>query len=449
MRADGSTRLRGLLRDPWVLGAAVVVLTIALLYGFLAHPIFNPDDYVRWADHFGRWWETADQQPVMRTPGYPLFLSLCFDLGLGNAPVIVLQSLALAATCVVTAGLTASVAGLRAGRLAAWVFAAYLPLLTYAGTAMTEVLATSLILLAVVATMRVRAQPARALRWGAVASLAGALATIIHPNVAMYFGVLAIALVWLSGSVRRAIRMAGVIVACTALIFGPWVVRNLAATGKPMPFGDNSTYPLALGVHLPWDKTSGRYGSHDRSDNFFGGLRPDGFTTAKARTTKPLHVLREDLFHHTGEFVESRVLMTYNMWSYPATPRIQSGTAEVVGYGFVRSVHLLMIVGGWIGLVLLRRTLFGRLGLALSGVTLVVHLVYWANPRYIIPIAPYLLAGTGVTLSAAWDVARGRAATWQRDARAGALARGSGAVGKPATTATAEHATGKPAPVEG
>jgi 4-amino-4-deoxy-L-arabinose transferase-like glycosyltransferase len=443
---DGSMRLRDGLKDPWISGAAVVALTIALLYGFLAHPIFNPDDYVRWAQHFGRWWETADKQFVMRTPGYPLFLSLCFKLGLGNAPVIVIQALALAATCVVTAVLTASIVGRRAGRLAAWGFAAYFPLLTYAGTAMTEVLATSLMLLSVVAILRVHSRPEQALRWGALAAGAAALATIIHPNVAMYLPVVVIALLWLSGSLRRAAAMAGVIAACTALIFGPWVIRNLEATGRPMPFGDSSTYPLALGVHLPWDRTSGRYGSHDRSDNFFGDLRPDGFSTAQARADKPLRDLRENLLHHTGAFLESRVLMTYNMWSYPATPRVQSGTPEVIPYGYVRGVHLVMVIFGWIGLVLLRRTLFGRLGLALAGVTLLVHLVYWANPRYIIPISPYQLAGTGVTLAAAWDAVRGRAASWRGGARA--LSRRARVAGEP-VGAAAESATAEPAPVEG
>jgi hypothetical protein len=316
---------------------------------------------------------------------------------------------------------------------------------------MTEVLATSLMLLAVVAILHVRARPAQALRWGALAASAAALATIVHPNVAMYLPVVVIALLWLSGSLRRAAAMAGVIVACTALIFGPWVIRNLEATGKPMPFGDSSTYPLALGVHLPWDTTSGRYGSHDRSDNFFGDRRPDGFSTPQARRTKPLHDLRENLLHRPGEFLESRVLMTYNMWSYPATPRIQSGTPEVVPYGYLRGVHLLMVIGGWIGLVLLRRTLLGRLGLALAGVTLLVHVVYWANPRYIIPISPYLLAGTGVTLAAAWDAVSARAAGWRRrSAGAGALSRRARTAGEPAgAAAAAEPATGEPAPVEG
>lgn len=400
MSSDGSMRVRDSWRDPWILAGAGAALTIALLYGFLAHPLFNPDDYVRWAQHFDSWWQTAEQQPVMRTPGYPLFLALSFKLGLGNAPIIVIQALVLAATCVATAGLAGEVVGRRAARITAWGFAAYFPLLTYAGTAMTEVLATGLTLLAVILTIGVSRRPAQALRFGAGAALAASLAMIIHPNVAMYWGVLVLALLWLAhGGLRGRLAMLGVIAACTAVVFAPWVIRNLEANGRPAPFGDSSTYPLALGLHLPWDKTSGRYGSHNRSDAFFGGLRADGFTTQKARQTKPTRELKDDLLNHTGDFLESRALAVYNMWSYAATPRIQSGVPEVIPYGYIRTVQLLMVLCGALGLVRLRRTLFGRLGLALVAVTFVVELVYWANPRYVIPIAPYLLAGTGATLT--------------------------------------------------
>src|ERR1700748_726350 len=115
MSDDRPMRLHATYRDPWVLTAAAVALTIALLYGFLAHPLFNPDDYVRWAVDFPTWWRTAQDQFVMRTPGYPLFLYLCFQLGLGNAPIIVIQSLVLAGAAVLTASLTVGAAGVRAG----------------------------------------------------------------------------------------------------------------------------------------------------------------------------------------------------------------------------------------------------------------------------------------------------------------------------------------------
>lgn len=405
-------------RDGWVRAAALVVLAVALAYGFFAHPLFNPDDYVRWAQHFGRWWQTAQDQFVMRTPGYPLFLAMCFALG-GHGPVIVLQSLALAGACLLTAQMTGTAVGIVPARAAAWAFACYLPLLSYAGTAMTEVLATTLLVVAVYAVIRVRrAQRLRGamLKWGAIGTVAIALATIIHPNAVMYAAVVALALVWLAwraAGLRRALAMAGVVVACVAVVFGPWVTRNLAATGKPMPFGDNGTYPLALGLHLPWDTTSGRYGSFNRSNNFFGGRRADGFSTQQARQAKPLQELKDNLEHHTGELIESRVLMTYNMWAWPATPRIQNAQPEVIPYGLLRGFHLFVVVAGVMGLVLMRRRLFGLMGLALTTVTFLVHLVYWSNPRYVIPLAPFLLAGSGMTIATLWAWLR---QTW-RDRR--------------------------------
>ncbi len=433
-------RMRDGLRDPWIAGAALVALTIALLYGFLGHPLWNPDDYVPWGTHFGRWWRTAQDQFQMRTPGYPLFLAANFALGLKHVPIIVIQSLVLAFTCVGTAALTGEAAGRRAARITAWGFAAYFPLLTYAGTAMTEVLATGLILLAVSFTVAVGRDPDRAVRRGFCAALAATFAMIIHPNVSMYYGVLVIALLVLArgGGLRRRLGMLGVIVACAVAVFTPWVVRNIDANGHPAPLGSSSTYPLALGLHLPWDKTSGRYGSHIRSDNFFGGIRPDGFTSVKARTTHPIDELKDDVEHHLGAFLESRALGVYNMWSYVATPRIQDGEPEVIPYGYLRTVQLMLVILGWFGLFLLRRTLFGKLGLLLSGVTFVVELIYWANPRYVIPIAPYLIGGTGVTLAAAWDLARRRIARWRggardhgRDALGAASASGSASRGDP------------------
>jgi len=416
-------------RDPWVLAAAAVALTIALLYGFLAHPLFNPDDYVRWAVDFPTWWRTAQDQFVMRTPGYPLFLYLFFQLGLGNAPIIVVQSLVLAGACVLTAALTVGAAGVRAGRIAAWCFAGYFPLLTYAGTAMTEVLATALVLVAALAVLRLHRTPEHWLRWGALGATCVALGMIVRPNVAMYAGVIGLALLWVTWRagrgdavdggagahslsrgerLRRVARMAGVIVACTAIVFSPWVIRNLSYDSALQPFGDDGTYPLALGLHLPWDKTSGRYGSFDRSNHFFGNTRPDHFSTPQARQVRALDELKNDLEHHFGEFAESRALMAYNMWFWPATPRIQDGVPEVIPYGLVRGVHLFMLFLGVTGLWLLRRSAFGKLAIALTGVTFAVELIYWSNPRYVLPVAPYLLAGSGVTLVALFNLVRAR-----------------------------------------
>lgn len=173
---------------------------------------------------------------LIRLPGYPLFLMLCFRLfGIGNyAAVMAVQCLVDLASCLLV-GLTARrLFGPRAGLLTL-TLAALCPFTgNYVAAPLTETLTLFSIALAVYALTRWLAQPGLT-RWLFVLALALAYALLLRPEQALLSAAVLPVLWWRSGPIGwrpapgaalRKLQPAALAALCVLLPLIPWTARN-------------------------------------------------------------------------------------------------------------------------------------------------------------------------------------------------------------------------------
>ncbi len=186
----------------------------------------------------------AEPLPTAFYPvGYPAFLAVLVGLGLSGAALRVAQAL-LASLSILGAGLLGRrLAGLRAGRAAAWIMALHPgSILLAAGYLAEPVFAAALALLLALAVhqRRRRALTRFALPLGALA--------LVRPVSA----VLAVLLPTLDAvqhrGTRQALRASIGAALLVALALAPWMLRNERALGSPVPIATNGGFNLLLGT---------------------------------------------------------------------------------------------------------------------------------------------------------------------------------------------------------
>jgi 4-amino-4-deoxy-L-arabinose transferase-like glycosyltransferase len=166
---------------------------------------------------------------LVRLPGYPAFLVLCFVLfGRENYhAVLYLQAVIDLGTCLLVAGLAAKICGPRAGRIAL-VLAALCPFTAaYAAAPLTETLSIFCVALSFRALAEVLEGPR--LMWTALLIFSWTYATLLRPDGALLAVVLWTALfVYGRNSLGfgPALRLAVVAVLLSLLPFVLWTVRN-------------------------------------------------------------------------------------------------------------------------------------------------------------------------------------------------------------------------------
>lgn len=397
--ASAPTSARELARDRWIVGALTVALAISLAYAFFVSNIFNQDDYMRWAVHLLNWWKGVMPEPVLRTPGYEVFLAVDLKLSFGHPGIKVAQCLLVTATGYMVAYLAELVGGRRAARWTAGVFAIYVPFLFFAAVALSEVLSTFLMMLSVVAVIRARRHTDAWATWVGVASACAIAGVSVRPAQVFLLPVVVVALLATAGSLRRAVGVVAILVIAALVIFGPWVGRNMALYGQPRILGSGGTYPFALGVHLPADKRIGQYSAYHRAIDFYDYTRPDHFGPLQASQMHALPTLIHNLVHHTGQMLWARVVAQFQMYPWPATPRVDYNSPEVIPYPLIMALHIIVFALGILGLVWARRTMIGRMGLGVLALTVLPYLILLASPRYTIPISPFMVMGAGIALT--------------------------------------------------
>lgn len=246
--AGQKTAVAGALVLPLLLGFALRALFIAhhprfagdaLVYGELAHNVLTHHVY-------GLYTGSHLYSTLIRLPGYPLFLALCFKV-FGDAnylAVVWVQAVTDLVTCVLIAALARRVAGEHVGRWALWLSALCPFTANYVAVPIAETCSFFCVALAFWGLQRwcdARrcerctganiAHPRRGLRWAVVIGLALAWAVLLRPEQ----GLLALAVVpvmlWAGmrsggGSAARRIAPALVAPLIVALPLSAWTVRN-------------------------------------------------------------------------------------------------------------------------------------------------------------------------------------------------------------------------------
>ncbi len=166
---------------------------------------------------------------LIRLPGYPLFLRLCFHLfGIERyVPVLLLQALVDLLTCLLIAGFARRVWNNRAGWWALWLAALCPFTANYTAAPLTETLELFCIALAFYALPRFLDAPGW--KWGLILAFAWSYAALLRPDGPLLAVALCPAIVFYGRRRWGAARMARWAVLCgvlSILPFIPWTIRN-------------------------------------------------------------------------------------------------------------------------------------------------------------------------------------------------------------------------------
>lgn len=213
----------GLLLRLWFIHYYPVVDGDSLVYGEIARNWF-------WHGTYGFTKAFGIRPTLIRLPGYPLFLGICFFLfGIGHYSIVLLLQTVLDLTsCLLVAGFAARTVSLRAG-VATLYLAALCPFTAnYVASPLTETPTIFCIALGLYALVRYVEHPG-VTRWFWVLACCISYAALLRPDGALLGVVLLPAMFWYSRrslSPRRSLMLAALCAVITLIPFVPWTLRN-------------------------------------------------------------------------------------------------------------------------------------------------------------------------------------------------------------------------------
>ena len=296
-----------------------------------------------------------------------------------------------------------------AGLIAALVVAIYPATIEYTGMLMTEPLAATLLAGAMLAILWA-ADGESPWRWLVPGLTLGALA-LVRPEY-LAIGLLLALLVFLRQRLhmpwRRALLAAAVVVLGIVVVVAPWTARNAFALHRFVTVSTGGGQVLYAGTYLPSDGNPEKVGAGVVAEHpeLFGphaleNLRLEQILARLAEATHPgmepdqalskmgKEQLRDDIEHHTGEYVGFVATKIGRIWSH--------GPRAIMRTPVWEALHWVLLGLGLLGLGLLaylRRWEALLIGAVFLAVTLVSALLV-ASPRRVLVLIPLLAACAG------------------------------------------------------
>ena len=206
----------------WFIHAYPEVQGDPLIYGGIAK---------NWMLHgiYGTTTSGALRPTLIRLPGYPLFLILCFKLfGLEHYHAVMFVQTAIdLATCLIVAAIACRIWNEKAGWWALWLGMMCPFTANYAATPLTETLELFMIALALYALLRFLDAPGW--KWALIEAFAWSYAALLRPDGALIAVALCPAMLWYGhkrwgvGRMAKFTLVAGLL---STLPFVPWAIRN-------------------------------------------------------------------------------------------------------------------------------------------------------------------------------------------------------------------------------
>ena len=220
--------------------AAAIAAGLALRLWFVAHAASVNGDTLIYGHIAGNWLQhhvygfvvtpNGPRPTLIRLPGYPLFLAVCFAVfGVERyTSVMAVQCLFDLVTCVLVAALAGRLFGPRARIIALWMACLCPFTATYAAAPLTEVLTLTTIALAFYGFERWRVAGCGLSRWLWVTGLALAYSLLLRPEQGLLAAAIIPAMLWLglNSQKRSVILPAALVSLCVLLPLVPWTARN-------------------------------------------------------------------------------------------------------------------------------------------------------------------------------------------------------------------------------
>jgi hypothetical protein len=229
-------------RTFWVIAAAGLTLRLCLLW-IVGDLDLQSDEAnyvylgIAW-NHFGFYF---DQHRYLWPPGYSWLMARSLNLFGENGMLAVkyLQVFASVSIGMTTMLLTVRLFGLRAARIAGWIWVAYLPLAAFTHVLWNETFFSALFLPGLYQILRLmqRGEDPRATWRVVVAGLCLAGSLYLKESPQFLVVVLALLLVPFAGGLLEGVRRATLLLLVVAACILPWGMRNLNVYGKFIPLG--------------------------------------------------------------------------------------------------------------------------------------------------------------------------------------------------------------------
>jgi 4-amino-4-deoxy-L-arabinose transferase-like glycosyltransferase len=391
-----------------VIALAVIATGVSILNSFWPEPAvprFDEKYYHRLAQSIAE--GSYDDGYLVRPPLYPLFLAGIFGIfGPYLTPALIIQGLLRGLVVAGVALLGRKYLSGRAGLIGALILVFYPVLVQSYTRLMTEVVYIPLFLLSfyLVEKLARTESTSDAIQAGALCGLASLARTT------SFFLTLLFAL-WLmvtaSGSGRfskRKAACAGLMVLMMLVTISPWTVRNLVVHGGFIALSNDAAFNL-------WLIASGKRHWEAAAEWETWGTQVERQSEGYRRW---LNHLRGDPGLHMKRFVSGLPRLVIPQWGTRALPALdgtRSGDPEGPGiyrslFEFLRPVtHLLLLVGGLLGVVVTERSPTRRnLMLLTFFYFLALHSATLAMGRFILPLNVLLAVYSGGLV--AWLVSR-------------------------------------------
>ncbi len=230
--------MRAALPRHWWVGLIALMGGVALRLWFIhAYPEVQGDPLIygsiakNWMLHgvYGTTTSGALQPTLIRLPGYPLFLVLCFRLfGMEHYHAVMYVQTAIdLGTCLLVAAVANHIWNEKAGWWALWLGAMCPFTANYSATPLTETLELFMIALAMYGLLRFLDAPAW--KWVLLQAFAWSYAALLRPDGALLAVALCPAMLWYGRKRWGTTRMAKLAIAAgllSVLPFVPWAIRN-------------------------------------------------------------------------------------------------------------------------------------------------------------------------------------------------------------------------------
>ncbi|WP_337104128.1 ArnT family glycosyltransferase [Paenibacillus sp. YIM B09110] len=180
----------------------------------------------------------------------------------------------------------------------------------------------------------------------------------------------------------------------------PWWIRNYLLFDKLVLFTTSGGNPFLWGVH-PY-----LIGVLDTFNAIYK-LNPDELSRNQLWTSKAKEMFADQM--HNGLFIKWFVFGKMNLfWKLPW---VENGEIAHLLEKLRNPLHLLLVIGGWIGIWLsvIRRSPLQWIAVVMISYT-ILHQVMLAIPRYAFPVMPYMIIMFVYVLSSATDLLRKRLA---------------------------------------
>jgi 4-amino-4-deoxy-L-arabinose transferase-like glycosyltransferase len=308
-----------------------------------------------------------------------------------------------------------------AGLIAALAVAIYPATIQYTGMLMTEPLAATLLAGAMLGIFWAGDGGAPLWRWAVPGLTLGALALVRPEYLAV--GFLLAVLIFLRERLwedwKRALLVAAIVALGIVVVVAPWTVRNALALNRFVSVSTGGGQVLYSGTYLPSDgnpeavgaavvaEHPGLFGPHAvenlrleqilarLAESRYPGMEPD-----EALSKMGKEQLRDDIEHHTGEYIGFLAKKIGRIWSH--------GPRAVMREPVWEALHWALLGLGLLGLGLLlyyRRWEALMIAAVFLAITAISALLV-ASPRRVLVLIPLLSACAGAAV--AWVSAQAR-----------------------------------------